>query len=63
MNDFGESLARLNEQREDGQITDEEYRELRSHLLDRRDKSSRRLAVGVALVVLLVVVVVVVTTL
>ena len=63
MNDFAESLVRLEEQREDGQITDEEYRELRTHLLERRDKGSKRLAVGVALVVLLVVVVVVVATL
>lgn len=63
MNDFGGSLARLEAQREDGQITDEEYRELRSHLLNRRDKGSKRLAIGVTLVILLVVVVVVVTTL
>ncbi|MEE2769452.1 MAG: hypothetical protein VX833_09595 [Actinomycetota bacterium] len=63
MNDFAESLARLEEQREDGQITDEEYRELRAHLLGQRDKSSKRLTVGVALVILLVVAVVILATL
>jgi cytochrome c-type biogenesis protein CcmH/NrfG len=63
INDFAESLARLEEQRGDGQITDEEYFELRAHLLEQRDKSSKRLTVRIALVALLVVIVVIVATL
>ena len=60
MNDFGDQLARLEEQRDDGQITDEEYRDLRAQLLENRDRGSRRLMVGVVVIVLLVVVVVIV---
>ena len=60
MNDFGEHLARLEEQRADGQITDEEYRDLRDQLLENRDRGSRRLIVGVVAVIVLVVVVVIV---
>ncbi len=59
MNDFGEHLARLEEQRDDGQITDEEYRDLRTRLLENRDQGSRRLIVGAVLVIVLVVVVVI----
>ena len=60
MNDFGDQLARLEEQRDDGQITDEEYRDLRAKLLENRDRGSRRLMVGVVVIILLVVVVVIV---
>ena len=60
MNDFGDQLARLEEQRDDGQITDEEYRDLRDQLLENRDRRSRRLIVGVVAVIVLVVVVVIV---
>lgn len=59
MNDFGEHLARLEEQRDDGQITDEEYRDLRDQLLENRDRGSHRLIVGVVAVIVLVVVVVI----
>ena len=60
MNDFGEHLARLEEQRDDGQITDEEYRDLRAQLLENRDRGSRRLTVGLVVVMVLVAVVVIV---
>lgn len=60
MDDLAEQLSRLEEQHDYGQITDEEYRELRSHLLDRRDNHSKRLTLGVALVVLIVVVLIIV---
>ena len=60
MNDFGDQLARLEEQRDDGQITDEEYRDLRTKLLDNRDGGSRRLMVGMVVIIVLVVVVVIV---
>jgi len=60
MNDFGDQLARLEEQRDDGQITDEEYRDLRAQLLENRDRGSRRLMVGVVVVIVLVAVVVIV---
>ncbi len=60
MNDFGEHLARLEEQRDDGQITDEEYRDLRAQLLENRDRGSRRLMVGLVVVIVLVAVVVIV---
>ena len=60
MNDFGEHLGRLEEQRDDGQITDEEYRDLRAQLLENRDRGSRRLMVGVVVVIVLVAVVVIV---
>ena len=60
MNDFGEHLARLEEQRDDGQITDEEYRDLRAQLLENRDRGSRRLMVGLVVVVVLVAVLVIV---
>ena len=60
MNDFGEHLARLEEQRDDGQITDEEYHDLRAQLLENRDRGSRRLIVGVVVIIVLVVVVVIV---
>ena len=60
MNDFGEHLARLEEQRDDGQITDEEYRDLRSQLLENRDRGSRRLMVGLVVVIVLVAVLVIV---
>ena len=53
MNDFGEHLARLEEQRDDGQITDEEYRDLRAQLLENRDRGSRRLMVGLVVVIVL----------
>ena len=59
MNDFGEHLARLEEQLDDGQITDEEYRDLRDQLLENRDRGSHRLIVGVVAVIVLVVVVVI----
>ena len=59
MNDFGEHLARLEEQRDDGQITDEEYRDLRDQLLENRDRGSHRLIVGMVAVIVLVVVVVI----
>ena len=59
MSDFGEHLARLEEQRHDGQITDEEYRDLRDQLLENRDRGSHRLIVGVVAVIVLVVVVVI----
>jgi len=62
MNDFAEHLARLEEQRHDGQITDEEYRDLRAQLLENRDQGSRRLIVGAVLVIVLVLVVVIVAT-
>ena len=61
MADFGEQLARLEEQREDGQITDEEYRDLRTQFLEARDRGSRRLMIGAVTIVLLVVVVVIAT--
>ena len=60
MNDFGDQLARLEEQRDDGQITDEEYRDLRAQLLENRDRGSRRLMVGLVVVIVLVAVVVIV---
>ena len=60
MNDFGEHLARLEEQRDDGQITDEEYRDLRAQLLENRDRGSRRLMVGLVVVIVLVAVLVIV---
>ena len=60
MNDFGEHLARLEEQRDDGQITDEEYRDLRAQLLGNRDRGSRRLMVGLVVVIVLVAVLVIV---
>ena len=60
MNDFGEHLARLEEQRDDSQITDEEYRDLRAQLLENRDRGSRRLIVGVVVVIVLVAVVIIV---
>ena len=60
MNDFGEHLARLEEQRDDGQITDEEYRDLRAQLLENRDRGSRRLMVGLVVAIVLVAVVVIV---
>ena len=60
MNDFAEHLARLEEQRDDGQITDEEYRDLRSQLLENRDRGSRRLMVGLVVVIVLVAVLVIV---
>ena len=60
MNNFGEHLARLEEQRDDGQITDEEHRDLRAQLLENRDRGSRRLMVGVVVVIVLVAVVVIV---
>ena len=62
MSDFGEHLARLEAQRDDGQINDEEYRDLRDQLLENRDRGSRRLIVGVVAVIVLVVVVVIVAT-
>ena len=60
MNDFGEHLARLEEQRDDGQITDEEYCDLRAQLLENRDRGSRRLMVGLVVVIVLVAVLVIV---
>ena len=60
MNAFGEHLARLEEQRDDGQITDEEYRDLRAQLLENRDRGSRRLMVGLVVVIVLVAVLVIV---
>ena len=60
MNDFGEHLARLEEQRDDGQITDEEYRDLRAQLLENRDRGSRRLMVGLVVAIVLVAVLVIV---
>ena len=60
MNDFGEHLARLEEQRDDGQITDEEYRDLMAQLLENRDRGSRRLMVGLVVVIVLVAVLVIV---
>ena len=60
MNDFGEHLGRLEEQRDDGQITDEEYRDLRAQLLENRDRGSRRLMVGLVVVIVLVAVLVIV---
>ena len=60
MNDFGEHLARLEEQRDDGQITDEEYRDLRAQLLENRDRGRRRLMVGLVVVIVLVAVLVIV---
>ena len=60
MNDFGEHLARLEEQRDDGQITDEEYSDLRAQLLENRDRGSRRLMVGLVVVIVLVAVLVIV---
>ena len=60
MNDFGAHLARLEEQRDDGQITDEEYRDLRAQLLENRDRGSRRLMVGLVVVIVLVAVLVIV---
>ena len=60
MNDLGEHLGRLEEQRDDGQITDEEYRDLRAQLLEDRDRGSRRLIVGVVVVIVLVAVVIIV---
>ena len=60
MNGFGEHLARLEEQRDDGQITDEEYRDLRAQLLENRDRGSRRLMVGLVVVIVLVAVLVIV---
>ena len=60
MSDFGEHLARLEEQRDDGQITDEEYRDLRAQLLENRDRGSRRLMVGLVVVIVLVAVLVIV---
>ena len=63
MNDFGERLARLEEQRGDGQTTDEEYRDLRAQLLESRDRGSRRLIVSVVVIIVLVVIVVIVAAL
>ena len=60
MKDFGEHLARLEEQRDDGQITDEEFRDLRAQLLENRDRGSRRLMVGLVVVIVLVAVLVIV---
>ena len=60
MNDFKEHLARLEEQRDDGQITDEEFRDLRAQLLENRDRGSRRLMVGLVVVIVLVAVLVIV---